>query len=203
MPNTKNTNTKPKTPKAKTTSVVSVPNVINSEQKKESRPGRTILLKATSNTPIDQSIFTTLDGLQSNFETKNSNSYFLTFDSVENAENAFNNLSSTADNYNVKYSYYRIFFTIEGLTDSSNYDEVKQQMIDYILSKTSSSVLYCKFYRKDKNYLGCGDLTIDTMEGMNLLLAKENNNKDFAFGDLSGTFYRYNNKKGKPLNASA
>jgi hypothetical protein len=203
MPNTKNTNTKPKTPKAKTTSVVNVPNVINSEQKKESRPGRTILLKATSNTPIDQSIFTTLDGLQSNFETKNSNSYFLTFNSVENAENAFNNLSSTADNYNVKYSYYRIFFTIEGLTDSSNYDEVKQQMIDYILSKTSSSVLYCKFYRKDKNYLGCGDLTIDTIEGMNLLLAKENNNKDFAFGDLSGTFYRYNNKKGKPLNASA
>lgn len=202
MPNTKNTTTKSKTPKAKVSPSVNA-NITTTEQKKESRPGRTILLKSSSNTPLDQSIFLSLDGLQSQFETKNSNSFFLTFDSIENAEKAFASLSTSDANHNVKYSYYRIFFTIDGLTDSSNYDEVKQQMSDHIQSKTLSTVLYCKFYRKDKKYLGCGDLTIDTMEGMNLLLTKENNNKEFTLGDLSGTFYRYNNKKSKPLKASA
>ena len=85
--------------------------------------------------------------------------------------------------------------TINGLTDTSDYNQVKQDMTTFVTDKTKSSVLYCKFYRKENKYLGCGDFTIDTMEGMNTLLLKENNLKDYSLGKLSGTFYRYNANK--------
>ena len=40
--------------------------------------------------------------------------------------------------------------------------------------------------------MGCGDFTIDTIDGMNSIISK-----DFTIGDYNGTFYRYNSKKNK------
>ena len=168
------------------------------KQKKSVRKaGRTILVKTISGNSIDSSVFDSLTGLVSQSETKSSSSYFLTFDNVTNSVNAFRKLRTDSTDYKVKFSYYRVFFTVNGLTDSSDYNQVKQDIVTWVGDKTKSSVLYCKLYRKDNKYLGCGDFTIDTIDGMNTLLAKEGGLKEFTVGQLSGTFYRYNGKKDK------
>jgi hypothetical protein len=169
----------------------------DTQQKSMRKAGRTILLKTVSGNSIDSTVFDSLTGLVSHSETKSSSSYFLTFDNVTNSLNAFNKLKSDSTDYKVKFSYYRVFFTINGLTDTSDYNQVKQDMTTFVTDKTKSSVLYCKFYRKDNKYLGCGDFTIDTMDGMNILLSKDGGIKDYTIGQLSGTFYRYNGKKDK------
>ena len=169
----------------------------DTQQKSMRKAGRTILLKTVSGNSIDATVFESLTGLVSHSETKSSSSYFLTFDNVTNSLNAFNKLKSDSTDYKVKFSYYRVFFTINGLTDTSDYNQVKQDMTTFVTDKTKSSVLYCKFYRKDNKYLGCGDFTIDTMDGMNILLSKDSGIKDYTIGQLSGTFYRYNGKKEK------
>lgn len=168
------------------------------KQKKSVRKaGRTILVKSFSGNPINSSVFSALTGVSSLSETKSSSSYFLTFDNVTNAVNAFRKLRTESTDYRVKFSYYRVFFTINGLTDSTDYNQVKQDFVNYVSDTTKSSVLYCKLYRKDNKYIGCGDFTIDTNEGMNTLLAKEGGLKEFTIGQLTGTFYRYNGKKDK------
>ena len=164
------------------------------EVKSTSRPGRTLLVKSTSNSVLNDSVFSGLDGLKNKADTKTSSSVFLTFDTGDNAKKAMEKLSKNNDVV-VKYSYYRLFFTMSGLTDTSDYNVVKKELGDYVEMKTGSSVLYCKLYRKGDKYIGCGDFTIDTMEGMNTLLLKENNLKDYSLGKLSGTFYRYNANK--------
>lgn len=158
------------------------------------KPGRTVLVKSSSDVSLTSKLFESLEGLLSNVETKTTNSFFLTFDTVENAETALNLLKSTSD-YLVKFSYYRIFFTMSGLEDTTDYNELKKSMMDYVAEKTNTNVLYCKFYRKGDKYLGCGDLTIDSLEGMNTLLSKDNGFKDYTFDNFSGSFYRFNNNK--------
>lgn len=198
---TKNVETPKKEPVVATVETVvsdKVQTQTDEKQKKSVRKaGRTILVKSVSGASIDASIFNQLTGMVSSSETKSSSSYFLTFDNVTNAVNAFRKLRTDSTDFKVKFSYYRVFFTINGLTDSSDYNQVKQSITDYITDKTTSSVLYCKLYRKDDKYLGCGDFTIDTIDGMNTLLAKEGGLKEFTIGQLTGTFYRYNGKKDK------
>jgi hypothetical protein len=58
--------------------------------------------------------------------------------------------------------------------------------------------------------MGCGDFTIDTLEGMNKLVSKESTIKDFTIGNnilkesdsfnLTCSFYRFNSKKNKLIN---
>ena len=79
---------------------------------------------------------------------------------------------------------------------------IKFRVVVIFCAENGASVLYCKLYKKDNKYIGCGDCTIDTMEGMNMLLNKDTNLKDFTVGSYSGTFFRYNNKKHKPANKS-
>ncbi len=166
------------------------------------KPGKTILVKLVSNTTDQQKTFNKLEGLVSCAETKTYNSYFLTFDTIVNATKAYAALSEESKKYNIKFSYYRVFFTLNGLKDTTDYNAAKQELIDFINDKTGATVLYCKLYKKDNKYIGCGDCTIDTMEGMNMLLNKDNNLKDFTVGSYTGTFFRYNNKKHKPTNKS-
>jgi hypothetical protein len=157
----------------------------------ETRPGRTLLVKS----PNDLStVFSSLVGLQDKSETKTTNSVFLTFDTPTNATSALKTLE-TQNGVTVKYSYYRVFFTMTGLTDTSDYNVVKKDLTDYVTSKTGGSVLYCKLYRKGEKYLGCGDFTLDTIASMNTLLSKETNLKNYSVNGLSGTFYRYNATK--------
>lgn len=156
------------------------------------KAGRTLLLKNPNGTTIS---YDTLEGLQHRSETKSSNSVFLTFDTVENSQSAYNKLSSEHSDVRVKFSYYRLFFTIEGMTDTTDYTAVKQELTNWVESKAFTTVLYCKFYRKDSKYLGCGDFTVDTLDGMNTLLNKDGGLKEFSFGQYKGTFYRFNNTK--------
>lgn len=180
------------------TSKVEEHNTDDSKLKKAvHKPGRTLLVKSVSGNTINSSVFETLEGLKNKSETKATNSYFLTFNTVSEAVNAYKKLKSDSSDYRVKYSYYRIFFTMNGLTESSDYNQVKKDLVDLVTKNSDSSVLYCKLYRQETKYLGCGDFTIDTLDGMNTLLSKENGLKDFTMGDLTGTFYRYNSKKDK------
>jgi hypothetical protein len=161
------------------------------------KPGRTIIVKSASGSNIDGAVFNNLEGLTDKAETKTTNSFFLTFNNVDNAVNAFNKLYADSSTYRVKFSYYRIFFTMDGLTDKSDYNQVKTELTEYVSKQTASNVLYCKLYRKDNKFLGCGDLTLDTLGGMNTLLVKDGSNKEYSFGSFKGTFYRYNGKKEK------
>jgi len=171
---------------------------------KEKKAGRTLLVKSLSGNQINSSVFNSFEGLTNTSETKTSNSYFLTFDTVQHATTAYQKLCTESD-YRVKYSYYRIFFTMNGLTDTTDYNQIKKEFTEYITKNTSNStntnsitsVLYCKFYRKESSYIGCGDFTIDTLNGMTMLLSKETGLKDFSFGSYSGTFFRFNGKKDK------
>ena len=172
-------------------------------KKSVKKAGRTLLVKSASGSAIDGSVFDSLEGLTNKTETKSTNSFFLTFDNVGNAVKAFRKLRADSITYRVKFSYYRIFFTMDGLTDSTDYNQVKKELMDYVSKQTVSSVLYCKFYRKDNKFIGCGDFTIDTITGMNTLLAKDGSNKEYSFGSFKGTFYRYNGKKEKTSEQSA
>ena len=166
------------------------------------KAGRTLLVKSASGSTIDGTVFDNLEGLVNKAETKSTNSFFLTFDNVANAVKSFRNLRTDTLTYRVKFSYYRIFFTIEGLTDSTDYNKVKKELMEYVGNQTGSSVLYCKLYRKDNKFIGCGDFTLDTLAGMNTLLVKDNGNKEYSFGLFKGSFYRYNSNKGKTLEQS-
>lgn len=172
-----------------------VVNNVDNNEKLLRRAGRTLLVKSVSGNHLDGSVFDKFTGLVDKSETKTTNSFFLTFDSVENSLKAYNQLHSEQSLYKVKFSYYRVFFTMDGLTDSTDYNQVKQELTNYVSNNTNSSVLYCKFYRKNNKYLGCGDFTIDTLTGMSLLLSKEGTLKEYSFGSYKGTFYRFNGKK--------
>jgi len=161
------------------------------------KPGRTLLLKSASGSQLNSSVFTGLEGLKSHTETKSTSSFFLTFNTVSDAVNAYKKLRNDSNDHRVKYSYYRVFFTMNGLTESSDYNQVKKDLMEYVSKMTKASVLYCKLYRQDSKFLGCGDFTIDTLDAMNTLLSKESGLKDYTMGSLSGTFYRYNSKKEK------
>jgi hypothetical protein len=156
------------------------------------KAGRTLLLKNPSGTTVS---YDTLEGLQHKSETKTTNSIFLTFDTVENSLKAYKQLRTEHSDTRVKFSYYRVFFTIEGLTDTTDYATVKQDLTSWVESRASTNMLYCKFYRKDSKYIGCGDFTVDTLSGMNTLLSKDGGLKEFSFGQFKGTFYRFNNTK--------
>jgi hypothetical protein len=174
----------------------------NTERTKTVRKsGRTLLVKTADNTFNDK-LLVNLTGFLNKSESKASNSYFLTFDTVTNAESAYNKLKSTTD-YRVKYSYYRVFFTMNGLTDTTDYNTVKKDLVDYVSNHSKTNVLYCKFYRKDNKYLGCGDLTVDTLESLNTLLSKENGSNEYTLGNFTGNFYRFNNKKEKELHVDS
>ena len=169
------------------------------------KPGRTLVVKLISGSgDLEQKKFS---GLVSNTPTKNGSSCFLTFDSIKNAENAYKEINGEPSKYEAKYSYYRVFVKFSNLTNDHDYLTVKKDLTKLVETTTKASVLYCRLYNKDNNYLGCGDFIIDTFEGMNELLNNlpkgstetDTNPKQFDTVDqkLSYTFYRYNNKKEK------
>ena len=164
------------------------------QKKTVRKAGRTLLVNSSS---LGTYVGGDLVGLQTH--TVRENNLFLTFDTTQNAVAAFKMLRSEHRDWRVKFSYYKVFFTMVGLSNTTDYNATKQALVNYISSKSGSNVLYCKFYRKDNNFLGCGDLTVDTLEGINYLLQKDGGCKEFTFDGLSGTFYRYraNNNNNK------
>jgi hypothetical protein len=151
------------------------------------KSGRTLVIKADNENILDSY---KLEGLKTKTYTNNG-SFFLVFETVENSNEAFNKLKN--DNIKVRFAYYRLFFKMVGVEDSSNYNDIKKLHIDWIVKNSDANVLYYKQYRKVGKFLGCGDFTIDTKESMNKLLDKDGL-KNYTIDKYSGTFYRYNKK---------
>lgn len=158
------------------------------------KPGKTLLVKPVDNLSVEEESLTSLEGYKTHTKTTNTGSYFVSFEDAGKALNALKKLKKENEGVKVKFAHYRVFFTINGLTEESDYNEVKKSHCDLVKSKTNAEVLYYKLYRKD-GYLGCGDLTIDTKEGLDVLLDKEQMKNWELDGGLSGTFYRFNSKK--------
>lgn len=176
-------------------------NKTKDNKKKFRKAGRTLLIKSVeedfdfSTLSLEQ-----LEGVSSNIETK-SGARFIVFNNVKDAVSALKVLKQNKDIL-VKYAHYRLYFTINGLTTESEYNDVKKSHIEYITEQTGTEVLYYKLYKKDKDsYLGCGDLTIDTKDGMDKLL-QEDDLKNYTFTvnsvEYTGQFYQFNKfKSGK------
>jgi len=158
------------------------------------KAGRTLLVSPTNNSTKNETIFNKLTGLSTNHSTENG-SFFLTFDTVQNALDSFSYLRQNHPEIRVKFARYQIFFTISGLNSSSDYSVVKQNITNFVEKEAGANVLYFKLYRKGDKYLGCGDFTIDTKDAMDKLLKKEGSLKNYTIGELTGTFYRYNKTK--------
>jgi hypothetical protein len=158
--------------------------------------GKTLLIKLLNNTTFDESHLTDINGIVNKSDIKNNNLFFIIFDTPTNALLGLKSLKNKSSNYKIKFSYYKLFFTINGLNDNSSYDDTKKGLINHIQNLTNSNVLYCKLYCKNKKYLGCGDVTLDTLDGINMLLSKDSGLKYFSIEPLSisGTFFRFNSK---------
>ncbi len=163
------------------------------ESKQQQRPrtkaGRTLLVKP-SNGNFDVSVFEGLAGLTSKHHTEKSNSHFLVFSTSQEALVALKTIKNkSGQSARVKFAHYRIFFKVEGLTDSSDYNTVKTAHTEMI-NKLGGGVLYYRLYRKDNKFLGCGDMTVDTKDVFDKLLSADNL-KTFSGEGFSGTHYRY------------
>jgi hypothetical protein len=158
-----------------------------------SKAGRTLLVKPTSSN-FDKSIFTTFTGHQSTHHTEKSNSYFIIYSSSQEALSALKGIKSKCGHdVRVKFSHYRIFFKLEGLTDKTDYNNVKN-VHTKLASDKNCTVLYYRLYRKDNKFIGCGDMTIDTKEAFDTLISEEGL-KNFTFKvddvEFKGIHYRY------------
>jgi hypothetical protein len=167
------------------------------ESKKQNRPrtkaGRTLLVKP-SNGNFDVSIFESLAGLTSKHHTEKSNSHFLVFSTAQEALAALKTIKNkSGQSARVKFAHYRIFFKVEGLTDSSDYNTVKTahtEMINKLATGNQGGVLYYRLYRKENKFIGCGDMTVDTKEIFDKLLS-DDGLKTFTYEGFSGIHYRY------------
>jgi len=155
------------------------------------KAGRTILVSPNNGSSVSDATFKGLAGLSSSFATKNG-AYFLVFDTIQNSLDSFRKLRSDKPELKVKFSRYQAFFTITGLTDTSDYTTTKQEISSFVEKETGGNVLYFKLYRKGDKYRGCGDLTLDTKEALDKLLDKEGKLKNYTVGSFTGTFYRFN-----------
>ena len=119
-------------------------------------------------------------------------SRFIVFDTIDNARSAFKDLRN--NNVKVKYSYYKVFFRLADVDlQSIEYDALKENVKEMIasLGKDIVNILYFKFYTKNSQLMGSGDLTVDTKEGLDLLV--NSNEYEFSKGKIS--FFRYRVKK--------
>jgi hypothetical protein len=155
------------------------------------KAGRTLLVKP-SNGNFNASVFEGLAGLTSKHHTEKSNSHFLTFSTSQEALAALKTIKNKSNNSaRVKFAHYRIFFKMEGLTESSEYNTIKSNHTDMI-NKVGGGVLYYRLYRKDNKLIGCGDMTVDTKEVFDKILSEEENGlKNFKAEGFSGIHYRY------------
>lgn len=149
------------------------------------KPSRTLIVKSDSDMSTTEFV-----GLLKTIKSEN-NSYFFTFDTLENSKMAFKTLKS--GNKMVRFGYYKVFFTMNGIDENDSYNDLKEQHTQWITTYGNAQVLYYKQYRNGGKFLGCGDYTVDTKESMDKLLDKEGL-KNYSFGKYSGVNYRYNRK---------
>tara|TARA_B110000908_G_C10243207_1_gene447246 strand:+ start:560 stop:1141 length:582 start_codon:yes stop_codon:yes gene_type:complete len=170
----------------------------NNAKRFQRKSGRTLVLKLRDDS-FDVTSLETLLGLKDSTTTPN-NAVFLTFDTKENSLEALKSLKkNNKEELNVKFAHYKAFFKMEGLSNDIEYDTVKTTHTTWVENNTNGEVLYYKLYRKNNEFLGCGDITVDTKEALDALLS-EDKHKEFKLTDtLFGTNYRYN-RNNKPTN---
>lgn len=173
---------------------------LKSKSKKfQRKAGKTLLVKSKEGKSVDESWLSSLDGLVADgvSKTDKTGSYFLTFNDVGKSLDALKTLKKDHDDdLMVKFAHYRVFFKfVNGLAEGTEYDSVKDTHVNFVKEHTNSEVLYYKLYRgKEGNFLGCGDMTLDTKDALDKLLSKDDN-KEFDLGNnLTGVFYRYDRK---------
>ena len=163
---------------------------------KEIKISRTLMLKSKYLTNLINIDYNSFIGLLKKSDIINDSIIFLTFDTTNSSSTCLNMIKKLYPDIYVKYGYYKVFFNISGLTDTSNYTSVKTNLIKYIKSNIpNSDILFCKFYQSDKKFRGNGDLTVDTMDTMLGLISKNSEYKNFSFDDYAGTFYKFVEKE--------
>ena len=121
-------------------------------------------------------------------------SKFVTFDTVENAQSAFETLNES--DVRVKYSHYKMYFQIKEFDDEEvSYDGLKVKVIDAIKdADKDAEVLYFRNYKKSDKLTGCGVVTFDTIDTLNKLVTK----REIDMGDDTINCYRFNlNRSGR------
>ena len=160
------------------------------QRRPRTKAGRTLLVKPSGQN-FDASVFENLTGRQSTHHTEKSNSFFITFSTPKESLDALKNLKNKCGlSIRVKFAHYRVFFKVEGLVDTTDYNSVKASHSALIKEKAGTDVLYYRLYRKDNKYIGCGDFTIDTKESFDAVLNNDGL-KNFTIDSLTGVHYRY------------
>ena len=181
-------------------------NTANTKPKFIRKPGRTLLVQQTSDS-FDSTVLENLEGLTSSYHTERSNSYFLTFESLSHSLSVYRELRANHSEFaRVKFAHYRVFFTLQGLKDDTDYSNVKAVHTNYVNDNLNGNVLYYKLYRKEGSYLDCGELTLDTKESLDLLVNADESHKELTLEvdglTLSGNHFRYN-RKGRKGNTTS
>lgn len=162
--------------------------------------GRTLLIKSNDTKKLENINTDDLVGFIKASDIVKDTLRFLTFDNSENAYISLKILKRNPE-FTIRFGYYKVFFIISGLTDESNYTEVKFDLIRNIKSKIpDANILYCKFYNTNGKYSGSGDLTVDTVDTMMKLIDKDDSAQSFCFNDIKGAFFRFNNNNNNKKN---
>jgi len=161
-------------------------------QQRRARPGRTLLVKPTTNT-FNTSILDGLTGKQALHHTDKTNSYFLTFSTSQDALNALKHLKRTCEkDVRVKFANYRIFFKLEGLKDEMSYDNIKTAH-----QQLAKNTLYYRLYRKNNQYLNSGEMTVDTKEDFDMLMG-DKHITSFTVNNVNINVTHYRYRKSQP-----
>ena len=163
------------------------------------KPGRTLLIKPTGT--VDLNLLDKLEGMQTKYLTEKSKSYFLTFATAEQSLNALKLVKKQFGTMcKVKFAHYRVYFTITGLLNETDYGVVKTRHTEMVQAQAGCNVLYYRLYRKNNCYLGCGDMTVDTKEGFDRMMDQDVFKNFSLDNQLSGVHYRYNKTKADEQN---
>lgn len=167
---------------------------MESKKVKERNPGRTLVVKFEES--FDVSSLKSLNNMKQMNEVKN-NTLFLTFNDIASATSALTELNKM-NGLSCRYSYYRVFFKLNGVTESSNIENIKKVHIAWVEKNTGGKVLEYNLYRKKDTFLNCGDLVVDLKSSLDLLLTLENLKNYELDGDLKGTYHKYKKKGRRP-----
>ena len=167
---------------------------MESRKVKERNPGRTLVVKVEES--FDVSSLKSLSNMKQMNEVKN-NTVFLTFNDTASATSALTELNKM-DGVSCRYCYYRVFFKLNGLTESSSFEDVKKVHVAWVEKHTGGKVLEYNLYRNRDTFLNCGDLVVDLKSSLDLLLSLENFKNYELDGDLKGTYYRFNKRGRRP-----
>lgn len=146
------------------------------------KAGKTILISNEYQEDIS------FEGIDKIHKTENG-SRFVIFDNVEHAKEALESLIS--NDVRVKYSYYKLFFRLRDMElQNMKYDELKETLKSS-LSEQDVNTLYLKFYTKNGQLIGSGEITLDSKDVIDTLL----NKRSLSLGDGSISFYKFRHQK--------